>query len=106
MFNKYIVMTAVEMQDFAVTYLAPDPILPSIGKRMSDIYGKRKRGKTPIVYNTDYNYSVKEYDDALITNPDHADFGKYAVNVSDVDVATLTTGLADRMVDNDSTWRI
>ena len=100
-FNKFIVFeNEAEVQAFAVDKLAPDPWLPSIGKHMSDIYGKKK------TYNTHYRYSLKDYEDGRITNPDHVDFGKIAVRVSEVDVTAEAPELVGRLVDEDPTWKV
>lgn len=98
-FDKWIVFeTAEEIYSFAQSVLAPDPVLPSQGKRLSD--------KFQGVYNQDYFYSVKNLEDALINNPENSDYGKYAVNVSSIDVLTHASQLSSKLVDFDPTWRL
>lgn len=75
-------------------------------KTCEEIFGTMKIGGIPKVYGEDYGYAFIKPEDVQITNPEHPDFGKYAIPVFEVDIEDHSPSDKNKSVDFDPTWRI
>ena len=98
-YNKFLVKTEAEINSLSAIFQGGDLELPSLGgKSMSDIFGKQK------VYNVNYFYTIADLENHLITNEEHADYGKYYLAVSPADVTAHMSSELSNLVDYDPTW--
>jgi hypothetical protein len=98
---KYLVLSDAELDGLANgLQWEPLPLDELGGKTPRDVFGAQA------VHDVDFWYTSKNYDDDRITNPDHADFGKVAIKVNEVDVTNHVPAYVNSMVDYDPTWRV
>lgn len=106
-FDKCIVVTQVELDTLRASLPWQSMVLNATeqnGKKfkLTDIFGHKavEKGKTDPVNGA--TYTIRQE----ITNPEHADYGKFFIRVNSADVNTYVPAYAPRMVNEDPTWRV
>jgi hypothetical protein len=99
--KKYMVLTDAQVDGLSGSLDWNNIALPSLGGRsFKDIHGQNK------VHDKDFWYTVKDYEDRRINNPEHSDYGKIAIAVYQEDVAMHLPDYLGILVDNDVDWFI